>query len=106
MLPQVAFNDMPDEAQQAQWASQMTHTSAALFATPSSYTPWTEGVPCAYIHTSIDNALPLLVQQQMAMQLGPDAPSVTLESGHCPHLSMPEKLVESIKDLEGKLKSA
>jgi pimeloyl-ACP methyl ester carboxylesterase len=82
----------------------MTHTSAALFATPSFYEPCNDGVPCGYIHTSNDNALPLPVQQQMAAQLGPDTPLVTLDCGHCPHLSMPEPLLDAIKKVEAGLR--
>lgn len=48
LLPEVAFNDLDTEAQ-SKWAKEMTHQSAALYAVPSKYEPWTNGVPCGYI---------------------------------------------------------
>ncbi|KAI0147040.1 alpha/beta-hydrolase [Xylariaceae sp. FL1272] len=99
MLPQVAFNDLDAEGQ-AKWSKEMTHTSAALFATPSSYEPWANGVPCGYIYCTEDNALPLPIQQQMSAQLGPEPVTVSIKSGHCPHLSIPDELVAAIKTVE------
>lgn len=97
-LPQVAFNDLPAE-DQARWAKEMTHTSIRLFASPSGYEPWANSVACKYIFCTQDNALPFPIQQQMAGQLGPDAATVTLDASHCPHLSIPDKVVEAIKTL-------
>ncbi|PSR98983.1 Alpha/Beta hydrolase protein [Coniella lustricola] len=100
MVPQVAFNDLasqPDE--QAKWVREMDYTSAALFASPAAYEPWANGIPCAYIHTSDDGALPLPVQQAMAPQLGAHAKSATLKAGHCPHLSVPDDLVKAIESV-------
>ncbi|KAK3493706.1 alpha/beta-hydrolase [Neurospora crassa] len=85
--------------------TQITHTSAALFATPSGYEPWKNGIPCAYIFCAEDHALPLAAQQKMAAQLGPEAKAVTLESGHCPFLSTPEQLVDAIKTLEAQMRA-
>ncbi|KAI5457672.1 alpha/beta-hydrolase [Mariannaea sp. PMI_226] len=99
MLPQVAFNDLNAE-DQAKWVQEMTHTSAALFATPSNYEPWANGVPCKYIFCSNDNALPHPIQQQMALQLGPEPRTATVEAGHCPFLSVPDKLLVAIQAVE------
>ena len=103
MLPQVGFNDMAPE-DQAKWAAEMTHTSAALFATPSSHEPWATATPCGYIFCSDDNALPFPIQQQMAEQLGPNPKTVTIKSGHCPFLSTPGQLLEAVKTLEVQLR--
>ncbi|EAA28807.1 alpha/beta-hydrolase [Neurospora crassa] len=103
MLADVMFNDLNAEEQQ-RWMTEMTHTSAALFATPSGYEPWKDGIPCAYIFCAKDHALPLAAQQKMAAQLGPEAKAVTLESGHCPFLSMPEQLVDAIQMLEAQMR--
>ncbi|ORY58149.1 Alpha/Beta hydrolase protein [Pseudomassariella vexata] len=103
MLPQVAFNDLSAEAQE-KWGKEMTHTSIQLFGTPSSYEPWANGVPCAYIFLSDDNALPYPVQQQMAAQLGPEPISVTLKSSHCAYLSIPDQVVSAVQDIESRLK--
>jgi pimeloyl-ACP methyl ester carboxylesterase len=102
MVAQVGFNDLSEE-DQAKWSKEMSHTSASMFTTPSSYEPWAKGVRCAFIFCSQDNAIPYPIQQQMAAQLGPDPVTVTLKSGHCPHLSMPDKLVEAIKTIEARL---
>lgn len=99
MLPQVAFNDLGKD-EQAKWSQAVTHTSAAVFATPSAFEPWASGVPCGYIFCSDDNALPLPIQQEMAAQLGPDAVSATLQSGHCPFLSVPNQLLDAVQKVE------
>ncbi|KAH8651147.1 Alpha/beta hydrolase fold-1 [Xylariales sp. PMI_506] len=102
LIPQVAFNDLSAD-DQAKWLKEMTHTSAAMFATPTDFEPWAFGIPCGYIFCSQDNALPLPIQQQMASQLGPDAITVTLDASHCPHLSMPGKLVQGIQEVHSRL---
>ncbi|KAK8100061.1 uncharacterized protein PG998_008550 [Apiospora kogelbergensis] len=102
MIPQVAFNDMAP-VEQARWGAEMTHTSTALFATPSSHEPWATATPCGYIFCSDDNALPFPIQQQMAAQLGPAPKTVTLKAGHCPFLSIPAQLLEAVKTLEAQL---
>jgi len=96
LFPEVGFNDLSPE-QQARWGKEATHTSAALFATPSGYEPWANGIPCSYIHTEKDNALPLPYQHGMVQQLGPEPRVATLQSGHCPHLSMPEELLKALE---------
>lgn len=102
MIPEIAFNDMGVE-EQARWASRMTHTSTALFATPTGFEPWSSGVPCGYIFCSEDRGLPLPIQQQMAAHLGPNSATTSLRSGHCPHLSMPDQLVQAVQLIESKL---
>jgi hypothetical protein len=97
-LPQVAFNDLSPEEQE-KWSQEMTHTAIGLFSTPSEYEPWANGVPCKYIYCEKDNALPLPIQKQMSMQLGPEPKAVTLDASHCPHLSMPDKLIAAIDEL-------
>ena len=96
MFPQVGFNDMSPE-DQARWSKEATHTSAALFATPSGYEPWASGIPCSYILCSDDNALPMPFQQGMVQQLGPEPRTATLKSGHCPFLSMPDDLLKALE---------
>lgn len=98
MMQEVAFNDIPDELI-PEYASYMTHTAAVVFATPSSYEPWTNGLQCAYIFTTDDGALPYPVQQQMASQIGPDAKTWTLKAGHCPHLSKAGELAKVVEEV-------
>ncbi|KAH9884245.1 alpha/beta-hydrolase [Xylariomycetidae sp. FL2044] len=82
---------------------EITYTSAALFDGVSSFEPWSEGVPCAYLFCSEDNVLPLESQQNMASQLGPDAVTETVKSGHAPFLTASEELVAAIHKIEVKL---
>lgn len=49
-----------------------------------------------YIFCNLDMALPLAIQKQMASQLG-KAITFEINSGHCPHISMPEKVCEGIE---------
>ncbi|RDW68055.1 hypothetical protein BP6252_09451 [Coleophoma cylindrospora] len=98
MMPQVAFNDIPEE-KMAEYGAQMSHTSALVFATPSTYEPWANGLPCTYIFLTDDNALPYPIQQQMASQIGPDAKTWSLKAGHLPHLSMPSELAKTIGEI-------
>ncbi|KAK4098783.1 alpha/beta-hydrolase [Parathielavia hyrcaniae] len=102
MMPEIGFNDLPAD-QQAYWAQQVTWTSAALFADPSQYEPWNNGIPGAYIFQTVDNALPLHLQQNMAqqLQLGPDPRNATVETGHCGFLSKPERLLGALKQVIG-----
>lgn len=96
MFPQIGFNDM-SPGEQNRWAKEATHTTAALFAAPSSYEPWANSIPCSYIFCSEDNALPLPFQQGMVQQLGPAPRTATLNSGHCPFLSMPDGLLKALE---------
>lgn len=96
MMLQIGFRDLPPEGQE-KWAQEMTYTSAALFASPAVYEPWANNIPCSYIFTVNDGALPLSVQKGLAEQLGPEAKTASLNSDHAPHVSMPEELVKAIE---------
>jgi pimeloyl-ACP methyl ester carboxylesterase len=96
MIRQVVFNDILEEKIPL-FASQLSHTAASVFATPSYYEPWANNVPCAYIYCTEDNAIPLPIQQQMASQLGPHASTSSVKAGHCPHLSIPDELAKVIE---------
>jgi pimeloyl-ACP methyl ester carboxylesterase len=98
MMPEIGFNDLPDDMK-LYWSKQVTWTSAALFAAPSQFEPWNNGIPGSYIFQTIDNALPLHLQQAMAAQLGPDQPNATINAGHCGFLSMPERLMAALKSV-------
>jgi pimeloyl-ACP methyl ester carboxylesterase len=98
LFPEVGFNDLPAE-EQTRWAQEATYTSLALFTAPSAYEPWANGIPGAFIFTTLDNALPYPLQQGMAAQLGPDFRNATLESGHCPFLSMPQQLLAALEQV-------
>lgn len=96
MMPEVAFNDMSaDKA--AYYLDRCSHSSTSVFATPSTFEPWANGIDCAYVYCTDDNALPFPIQQQMAQQLGPEPVTWSLKAGHCPFASIPDQLLEVVK---------
>ncbi|GJC83568.1 hypothetical protein ColLi_06406 [Colletotrichum liriopes] len=88
MLPEVGFNDL-SASEQDKWAKEMTWTSLSAFITPSSYEPWNNGIDCAYLYATLDNALPLSYQQAMSGVLPEGSKTESEPSGHCAHLSRP-----------------
>lgn len=98
VVPELAFSDLPPEERQ-KWSKEMTHTSAALFAGVNEYEPWEDGVPCAYIFTEDDGALPYALQQQMAAQLKPEEPKILIKANHCPFLSVPAELLAAVEKI-------
>lgn len=98
VVPELGFSDLPPEERQ-KWCKEMTHTSAALFAGINEYEPWKDGVPCAYIFTEDDGALPYALQQQMAAQLDPEAPKILIKANHCPYLSVPTELMAAVEKI-------
>ncbi|KAI7784922.1 alpha beta-hydrolase [Diaporthe eres] len=98
VVPELGFSDLPPEERQ-KWFKKMTHTSAALFAGVNEYEPWNGGVPCAYIFTEDDGALPYALQQQMAAQLQPGAPKILVKANHCPYLSVPAESLAAVEKI-------
>ncbi|KAI3397929.1 hypothetical protein diail_10098 [Diaporthe ilicicola] len=94
----VGLGDLPVKEQE-KWSKEMSHTSAALFASTSEYEPWKDGIPCAYIYAEDDGALPYSLQQQMAAQLDPEAPKILIKSNHCPFLSVPAELLAAVEKI-------
>lgn len=94
-MPQVGLGDLsPEEIEK--WSKEVSHTSAALFVGEAQYEPWADGIPCAYIYTKQDGALPYPLQQKMVQQLGPDPLTVEIDANHCPYLSRPQELLSAI----------
>ncbi|KAG4444259.1 hypothetical protein IFR05_000234 [Cadophora sp. M221] len=96
MVKEVVFNDISDE-KAAIYMDQMSHSSTSVFATPSTFEPWANGIDCAYIFCTEDNGLPFPIQQQMAQQSGPEPVTWSLKAGHCPFLSIPDQLLEVVR---------
>ncbi|KAK3950599.1 Alpha/Beta hydrolase protein [Pseudoneurospora amorphoporcata] len=94
----ILLNDLPEE-ERKYLGQQITHTSLGLFSTPSTFEPWSNGVPCSYIYCERDNAICMSDQRAMRDRLGPDAKEVSIDSGHCPYLSMPKDLLRAIEEL-------
>lgn len=98
MIPEVAFSDCsPEDLKTAM--SECSHTAAVLFVGESEYEPWNDGVPCAYIFTKQDGALPYPLQQQLAQQLGPNPVTVELDANHCPFVSVPDQLLAAVEKI-------
>lgn len=98
MVPDLVFSDLsPDERKK--WMLEISHTSAALFTGVAEFEPWNEGIPCGYIFTKLDGALPYALQEKMATQMGPNGRTVTLDANHNPFLSMPEAVVRAIEEI-------
>ncbi|WYZ37031.1 hypothetical protein EsH8_II_000537 [Colletotrichum jinshuiense] len=97
MVPEVAFNDLP-ASEQEKWAAELTWTSLNAFITASSYEPWNNGIDCAYLYASIDNALPLSYQQGMSAVLPEGSKTASEPSGHCAHLSRPANVTSILSE--------
>ncbi|KAI1767961.1 alpha/beta-hydrolase [Hypoxylon sp. FL1150] len=96
------YNDLDSESQK-KWIDETSHTSAVLFQGVSTYEPWAEGVPCAYIFCSEDKAFHMTTQIQTAARLGPEAVTATVKAGHSPFLSVPDELVAAVTSVADKL---
>jgi hypothetical protein len=53
------------------------------------YEPWNSKIPCMYVFTELDNAIPLAVQQAMASSMG-DITTASLKASHSSFLSQPQ----------------
>jgi hypothetical protein len=88
-------------------ALNFNHQSASSFSEPVSQTAYAGGeIPLSYIVCEKDAALTAASQRAFVKKLeagsGRAVSVVSLESGHCPHWSMPEKLAEVIVREVGK----
>ncbi len=95
LMPQVIFNDLPAERAEL-YTKKATHSSTVAFTTPSTFEPWSNSMPCAYILCTEDNALPYSIQQQMSGQIRPEPVTWSLKAGHCPFISIPDQLAEVV----------
>ncbi|KAH7000414.1 chaperonin 10-like protein [Ilyonectria destructans] len=76
------------------YLSLLSWSSLSSFTEKNSYEPWNNGVPAVCIHTALDNALPPSLQAPMAARLGSNVTAFTLQTGHCPFISVPEETLE------------
>ncbi|KAI1337375.1 Alpha/beta hydrolase fold-1 [Xylariaceae sp. FL0016] len=60
------------------------------------YEPWND-MPCAYLFTTKDHAIPLELQKDMALRLGSSTPTATFEGSHSPFLSDPRWVAEKVE---------
>ncbi len=78
---------------QEYWVSQLVPMSASSVNIPVTYEPWKD-IPCMYVFTELNQAVPLVAQQGMVAQLG-DITTVTLNTGHSPFLRQPEGVIKA-----------
>ncbi|CZS99810.1 uncharacterized protein RCO7_01628 [Rhynchosporium graminicola] len=105
MMKDVIYNDMSDE-QAAKHKAHTSYSSTSVFASTSTFEPWSNGIDCAYIFCTEDNALILPIQQAMVQQLGPEPVTWSLKSGHCPFQSVPDQLLEVMKKAADRVENA
>ncbi|RDW73240.1 hypothetical protein BP6252_07147 [Coleophoma cylindrospora] len=90
-MPEIAFNDL-SATEAAYYTNLTTWSSTDAFTEPNTYAPWDNGVPAAYIHTALDNALPIAYQNAMVTYLASTNSSIyTLQSSHVPFISIPDQ---------------
>ncbi|KAJ5965678.1 hypothetical protein N7481_012392 [Penicillium waksmanii] len=91
----VGWQDIPLENQE-KWNSLTLHTSREVFSGESTFEPWRD-IPCAYILCKNDRALPPPFQELFASKVAGPENTYRLPSSHSPLLSMPDRLVETLK---------
>lgn len=88
----ICYHDLSIQ-DQMKWTSKLTHTSRAVFEDPVSYEPW-HNLPCMYIFCAEDQAIPLSIQESMAVLLGGHI-QYRCKSSHSPFLSMPDEVANA-----------
>lgn len=91
----IFYNDVSVDTSKY-WISQLQPHTAVSFQIPNSYEPWKD-IPCTYIFTERDNAIPISAQKAMAGSMG-DISTVSLDASHSPFLSMPREVAQMIKN--------
>lgn len=72
--------------------------NGAAMTQPLEQAAW-RGIPVAYIHTTNDFPVPLVSQQSMVSTLeaaGRKIQTFTIETGHCPHVTATERVVDAV----------
>lgn len=95
----VFYNGLPPETAD-KYASLLQHHAWPTFTTPLSYAAY-RNVPSTYLICEQDAAIPLAGQQAMVAFGGEDLKKVVCSSGHSPMLTMPETVVDLIRNAAG-----
>lgn len=99
----VFYNDVPPETAQ-KFGSLLQHHAWPTFTTPLSYAAYRD-VPSTYLICEQDAAIPLPGQQAMVAFGGENLTRVVCSAGHSPMLSMPETVVNLIRNAAGDVTS-
>ena len=96
---EVFYNDVADDEVRRGAIALLAPTHPRnTFTDPVSHFGYA-GMPCAYVFCEKDVCIPLYYQQMFVAASGVDMRTVSLDSGHSPFYSMPEKLVEVVEDM-------
>jgi hypothetical protein len=96
------YSDLSPEGQAAAWADlDKTAPRKAMTQFPAFIASEVK-IPKTYIFTEKDEAV-VSDYQSMFIQIGGFEDVVKIPSGHAPMLSMPERLVEILEDIAGKV---
>lgn len=98
--PIYAFHNDTSADLAAYWSPYTTHSDLAAFATPLKHVGWRH-IPTTYLVCESDRCIPPYVQEGMLASAGGAVRTVRLPSGHVPMLSMPEKLVDVLREEAG-----
>ncbi|KAF2999849.1 hypothetical protein E8E13_007393 [Curvularia kusanoi] len=90
----IFYNDLPKEEQDRQIAALETF-SYPMYFQKTTWAPYKE-VDSSFVYCTIDNAIPLQVQQGMVKGSGAQFKETTVEAGHSPFLSKVHEVVEAI----------
>ncbi|KAK4443130.1 Alpha/Beta hydrolase protein [Podospora aff. communis PSN243] len=91
------YNDLPPEERQRQLAQTVPHPKAGSFRRPEVVAY--EDIPSTFVYCTLDNAFPYAVQQALVAahkSKGVHVDEETVEAGHYPFLSVPEKLADVV----------
>lgn len=101
---EVFYNDLPSQEAEELARANVTHNLSAVVAHTMRNAPWMD-LPTVYVQCVQDRALvfelqKILVDEAVAAAKVADKEvieRVTLDSGHCPFLSQPNKVLDIIK---------
>ena len=95
--PNYAFHHDTSAETAAKWSSYTTHSDLTAFATPLKYAAWRH-IPTTYLLCELDRCIPPHAQEGMLGATQGTVKPIRLPSGHVPMLSMPERLVQVLKN--------
>lgn len=94
----IVVSDLPLE-EAIKFTEQMPMHSAVSFTGPLTYAAY-RWIPVVYIQCEEDKTIPPEVQrtyiERLEKESGKPVPTISLNSGHCPNLSMSEELTNAI----------
>lgn len=101
----ITFSDLPPSEGLA-WAKKMPDHSTASFASELTYPGW-KYIPVSFLFCEDDKVIPLDFQKQMVEMVNKETGKCVDEhvckSGHCPNVSVPDKVVEALRKAAGEV---